>query len=232
MILGSVCTRKCSFCNVTKGKVQPVDPKEPSRIVRAVRDLNLSHVVITSVSRDDLADGGASHFAAVIRELAEDKNLIIEVLIPDFQGDEKAISEVVQAKPHIINHNMETVPRLYPEVRPQATYQCSNRLLKTIKDMDSSIKTKSGIMLGLGEEQQEVVAVLQDLRNVNCDLLTIGQYLAPSEKHHPVIEYVHPDIFDQYREIGMKMGFRHVASAPLVRSSYHAEQFFNEILKG
>lgn len=230
MILGNICTRNCTFCNVTNGQVKPVDPKEPSRIACAARDLKLRHAVVTSVTRDDLPDGGAGHFAAVIKELQEvDKNLVIEVLIPDFQGDDKALFEVIKAKPHIINHNMETVPRLYPAVRPQAEYHRSLKVLKNIKEMGFGILTKSGIMLGLGEEKDEVVAVLQDLRSVDCDLLTIGQYLAPSDKHHPVVEYVHPDIYNQYREIGMKLGFKYVASAPLVRSSYHAEQFFQEI---
>ncbi len=232
MILGRICTRNCTFCNVTKGHVQAVDPEEPSHIAQAVKQLNLKHVVITSVTRDDLPDGGAGHFARVIEQIRElDKRIVIEVLIPDFQGDNEALAKVVKAKPKIINHNVETVPRLYPAVRPKAIYQRSLELLKNVKEMDNTILTKSGIMLGLGEEEQEVIHVLQDLREVECDLLTIGQYLAPSSQHHPVVEYIHPEIFERYKKVGLEMGFQYVASSPLVRSSYHAEQVSEFMIK-
>ncbi|WP_066636855.1 lipoyl synthase [Desulfolucanica intricata] len=221
MILGSVCTRNCTFCNVTKGITQTVDPEEPNHVFEAVKELGLKHVVITSVTRDDLPDGGAGHFARVIGKLRA-TDVIVEVLIPDFQGDRKALATVIRAKPHILNHNIETVPRLYPTVRPKARYNRSLELLKNSKEFDNGIFTKSGIMVGLGEQEEEVIAVLRDLRAVDCDLLTIGQYLAPSAKHHEVIEYIHPDRFKKYKEIAYKMGFKYVASDPLVRSSYHA----------
>jgi len=225
MILGRICTRNCTFCNVTKGTVEKVDSEEPIRVAQAVKELKLKHVVITSVTRDDLSDGGAGHFARVVNEIKElDKNIAIEVLIPDFQGDVDALAKVVKAKPDIINHNVETVPRLYPKVRPMAIYKRSLDLLKNVKGMDDSIFTKSGIMLGLGEKEQEVIGVMEDLRRVGCELLTLGQYLAPSKKHHPVVKYIHPNVFEEYKNLGIEMGFKYVASAPLVRSSYHAEE--------
>lgn len=221
MILGSICTRNCTFCNVTKGNTQEVDPAEPANVAKAVTELGLKHAVITSVTRDDLPDGGAGHFAEVIKKLRATE-VIVEVLIPDFQGDREALATVIKAKPHILNHNIETAPRLYPTVRPKANYARSLELLKNSKELDASIFTKSGIMVGLGEQEEEVLAVLRDLRAVDCDLLTIGQYLAPSAKHHEVIEYIHPDLFNKYKEAAYEMGFKYVASAPLVRSSYHA----------
>lgn len=231
MILGRVCTRNCTFCNVTKGQVQPVDLKEPFHVAEAVKELGLKHVVITSVTRDDLPDGGAGHFANVIKSIKEaDAKVIVEVLIPDFEGDQDALLKVIEARPEIINHNIETVPRLYPEVRPMAGYQRSLELLKSIKPVDKDILTKSGIMLGLGETEEEVIEVMKDLRSVDCDLLTIGQYLAPSKNHHPVVEYIHPDVFEKYRKTGLDLGFKHVASSPFVRSSYHADQV-SELIK-
>ncbi|MTI54969.1 MAG: lipoyl synthase [Geosporobacter ferrireducens] len=225
MILGNVCTRKCTFCNVMKGSTLPIDPDEPLNIAKAVKELGLKHVVITSVTRDDLPDGGAEHFANVIREIRSiDRHVAIEVLIPDFLGALDSLRQVISAKPDIINHNIETVSRLYPSVRPMAVYSRSLELLKNVKEMDQSILTKSGIMVGLGEEQDEVIEVFRDLRMNRCDMLTVGQYLAPSKNHHPVSEYVHPEIFDQYKQIGEEMGFYHVASAPLVRSSYMADK--------
>lgn len=221
MILGSVCTRNCTFCNVTKGHTQVVDPQEPAYVAKAVEELGLKHAVITSVTRDDLPDGGAGHFAEVIKKLRPTE-VIVEVLIPDFQGNREALATVLQAKPHILNHNIETVPRLYSNVRPKASYTRSLELLKNSKELDASIFTKSGIMVGLGEQEEEVIAVLRDLRAVDCDILTIGQYLAPSAKHHEVIEYIHPDLFKKYKDIAYEMGFKYVASDPLVRSSYHA----------
>lgn len=225
MILGSICTRNCTFCNVSKGQGQPVDLDEPLRVAQAVKELKLKHVVITSVTRDDLPDGGAVHFARTIKEIKKiDQNVVIEVLIPDFQGNYEALAAVIGAEPRIINHNVETVPRLYSSLRPMASYQRSLDILKRIKEMDRSVLTKSGLMLGCGEKYQEVIHVLEDLKKAGCELVTLGQYLAPSKKHHPVIEYVPPEIFTQYKRIGLKMGFKHVAASPLVRSSYNAEE--------
>ena len=227
MILGNLCTRNCRFCNVTKGEPSAVDINEPSNIVKAVLALNLKYVVITSVTRDDLPDGGASHFANVITALKEGcRDTKIEVLIPDFQGDNDALKMVIDAKPDIINHNVETVPRLYKDVRPMADYSRSLELLSNVKDA-SDIITKSGIMVGLSETFDEVVEVMKSLLEHKCDILTIGQYLAPSKNHIPVFEYVHPDVFAKYKEIGEKMGFKTVVSGPLVRSSYLAEEAFN-----
>jgi len=230
MILGNICTRNCTFCNVTKGDTSPPDPGEPARVAQAVKELGLKHAVITSVTRDDLADGGAAHFAAVIEEIKQTSPLtVVEVLVPDFQGSLDALAMVVEAGPQVINHNLETVPRLYPEVRPRADYRRSLELLSRVKKMSSGIRTKSGIMLGLGEKRDEVLGIMRDLRDVGCDLLTIGQYLAPSERHHPVVEYVHPSVFAEYKEIGQEMGFSYVASAPLVRSSYHAGEAYRGV---
>ncbi|MTI80857.1 MAG: lipoyl synthase [Firmicutes bacterium] len=229
MILGSICTRNCTFCNVTKGHTQPVDPEEPNHVAEAVQELGLRHVVVTSVTRDDLPDGGAGHFAAVINKLKE-TDVVVEVLIPDFAGDKEALAQVVNAKPKIINHNIETVPKLYSTVRPKAIYQRSLELLKNVKQMDNSIYTKSGIMVGLGEQEDDVINTLKDLRAVDCDLLTIGQYLAPSNQHHPVVEYIHPDQFEKYEQIAYQLGFKYVASGPLVRSSYHADQANNNLI--
>lgn len=225
MILGNVCTRNCTFCNVTKGQPQAVDSEEPINIALAVKKLKLMHVVITSVTRDDLPDGGAGHFTEVISNIKECcHNVIIEVLVPDFQGDEQALNKVVLAEPDIINNNIETVPRLYPTVRPMSHYQRSLDLIRNVKKVDDRILTKSGLMLGLGEETAEVMQAMKDLRGANCDMLTIGQYLSPSKLHHPVVEYLNPEIFDQYRQVGLELGFTHVSSGPLVRSSYHADQ--------
>ncbi len=225
MILGSQCTRNCRFCNVTHAAPQPVDPEEPRKVAEAASELGLKHVVITSVTRDDLPDGGARHFAQVIREVnAIDSNIAVEVLIPDFRGSYMALETVVKAKPQILNHNIETVPRLYSEVRPSAIYVRSIQLLARVKFMNDRIFTKSGIMLGLGEREDEVLQVLEDLRIAGCDFLTIGQYLAPSTKHYPVVEYVTPEVFRRYKEAALDMGFSFVASAPLVRSSYNAAE--------
>ncbi len=230
MILGKYCTRHCTFCNVQTGQPLPPETDEPQRVARAAVELGLKHVVVTSVTRDDLPDGGADHFAAVVREI---RNLnceaTVEVLIPDFKGNYEALRTVVKAKPDIINHNVETVPRLYSVVRPEANYQRSLELLATVKRIDQEIPTKSGIMLGLGEKRAEIIDVLKDLRKVGCDLLTIGQYLAPSAKHHPVVEYLSPDIFAEYKKIGEDLGFHYVAAGPLVRSSYKAAQVVQEI---
>jgi lipoyl synthase len=225
MILGKVCTRNCTFCNVLKGDTEKVDQNEPIRVAEAIVKLGLKHAVITSVTRDDLEDGGAGHFASVIEEIRTlDHKVIIEVLTPDFQGDIDALKKVIHAKPDILNHNIETVPRLYKEVRPMAIYERSLKFLNDSKKLDNTILTKSGIMVGLGEEKAEVVSTMKDLRENYCDLLTIGQYLPPSKNHHPVIEYVHPDIFEEYRLTALGLGFKHVASGPLVRSSYQAHK--------
>lgn len=225
MILGNYCTRNCRFCNVESNRPQPVDPQESQHVADAVSKLGLKHVVITSVTRDDLPDGGAAHFANVIEAVRSLNNkVVIEVLIPDLKGDIDALAKIISAKPQILNHNVETVPRLYQDVRPQAIYERSIQLLHNVKQINPQILTKSGIMVGLGETIEEVYQLFKDLRAVDCDLLTVGQYLAPSQSHHPVVEFVEPKVFDQYKEKALELGFKHVASAPLVRSSYHADQ--------
>jgi len=230
MILGRICSRNCTFCDVTHGKPQPVDSDEPRHLALAVQEMGLKYVVVTSVTRDDLSDGGAGHFASVIREIQSiSKDIGIEVLIPDFKGDEDALRAVIQAKPKVINHNIETLKRLYPDLRPQAKYERTLTLLKRIKQMDQEIISKSGFMVGLGETLSEVEQLMADLREHDCEMLTIGQYLQPSRNHYPVIEYVHPDTFKRYEEMGYDMGFKHVVSGPLVRSSYHADEAFHFI---
>ena len=225
MILGRVCTRNCTFCTVTKGSTEVPDPEEPRNVAQAVRTLGLKHAVITSVTRDDLPEGGAGHFAAVVEEIKKlDAKVVVEVLIPDFRGDGQALEKVIEAGPDIINHNVETVPRLYPEVRPMAVYGRSLELLGRVKALSRGIRTKSGIMVGLGETEEEVLEVFRDLRKADCDFLTVGQYLAPSKQHHPVVEYVHPELFEKYKRVALDMGFKYAASAPLVRSSYMADQ--------
>jgi len=227
LILGDVCTRHCTFCAVKKGRPTPVDEKEPQHLLEAVERLGLNYIVITSVTRDDLPDGGASQFARTIKLLRENRrDAIVEVLIPDFLGSAEAIKTVVEARPQVINHNVETVPRLYPEVRPQADYTRSLELLFMVKNLDRAIVTKSGLMLGLGETKTEVIEVMSDLREADCDLLTLGQYLQPSPKHHPVVRFVSPEEFNEYEAIGKEMGFAEVASAPLVRSSFKAAELY------
>lgn len=225
MILGKECTRGCRFCNVTNNPVEKVDPNEPKNVAEATKKLGLQHVVVTSVTRDDLPDGGAQHFADVINAIkSEDKNIIVEVLIPDLQGDEDALKIVMDAEPDVLNHNVETVPRLYEDVRPEAIYQRSLDVLANAKKLNPNIPTKTGIMLGLGETYEEVIEVLKDLRAVDCDFLTIGQYLQPSTAHYPLQEYITPEMFDKYKEDAMELGFKFVASSPLVRSSYKAAE--------
>lgn len=226
MILGSLCTRSCRFCNVESSSPLPPDPDEPERVAKAAKEMGLRYVVITSVTRDDLQDGGASHFAATIRAVRRQlPDSGIEVLTPDFKGDIKALKTVLEAHPDVFNHNIETVPRLYSVVRPQADYGRSLMVLRMAKEL-SGIRTKSGIMVGLGEEIEEVVNVMKDLRDVGCDYITIGQYLRPSKRNLPVREYIRPEVFDRYREIAKRLGFRGVASGPLVRSSMNAEEMF------
>ena len=229
MILGDVCTRHCTFCAVNKGSPLPVDDKEPEHLLKAVVALNLGYIVITSVTRDDLADGGAAQFVKVIELLHKERlGSRVEVLIPDFQGSAEALRVIVATCPEVINHNVETVPRLYSEVRPEADYQRSLELLSRVKGLNPRIATKSGLMLGLGETRDEVIVVMADLRKVNCDLLTIGQYLPPSPKHHRLSRYVSPEEFTELRDIGMDMGFSGIASAPLVRSSFNAGELYTK----
>jgi len=230
MILGNICTRNCKFCAVEKGKPLPLDPEEPHHIAQAVKHLNLKHIVITSVTRDDLPDGGAAHFGRTIIEI---KKMLpestTEVLVPDFEGFWEALQKVIDVQPEVINHNIETVTRLYQLVRPKAVYKRSLELLKQVKIRDKHIVSKSGIMIGLGERKKEVIEVMKDLREVDCDILTIGQYLRPSPHHLKVSSYIHPDKFEEYQKIGLSLGFKYVASAPLVRSSYNAGEILNKI---
>ncbi len=230
MILGSHCTRNCRFCNVQDGLVDRVDMTEPVKIASAVKELGLRYVVITSVTRDDLPDGGAGHFAEVIHALKDlDQELIIEVLIPDFKGDLECLMKVIEARPDVINHNIETIERLYPKVRSMALYERSLEVLKNIKEYGKGIISKSGFMLGLGESDDEVISLMKDLKAAKCDILTIGQYLQPSIAHYPVQAYIKPEVFDRYKSIGLEMGFRGVASGPLVRSSYFADEKYRAI---
>lgn len=228
LILGDTCTRSCRFCAVKKGIPLPPDPEEPRRVAEAARTLNLRHVVVTSVTRDDLPDGGAEHFAKTIQAIREClPQATVEVLVPDFQGSAEALEVVLAACPDVLNHNVETVPRLYPLVRPQADYARSLELLRRTKVRYPGILVKSGLMVGLGETQKEVEAVLWDLKEVGCDVVTIGQYLRPTAWHLPVAAYVPPEVFAYYREYALRLGFRGVASGPFVRSSYRAEEFIS-----
>jgi lipoic acid synthetase len=227
MIMGDTCTRACAFCNVKTGLPGPLDPQEPERVARATAKLGLAHVVVTSVDRDDLDDGGARHFAETIRTIrARCPDTTIEVLTPDFLRKEGAIEQVVEARPDIFNHNLETVPSHYLTVRPGARYFASLRLLQRVKELDPAMFTKSGIMVGLGEERNEVLQVMDDLRCAGVDFLTIGQYLQPTRKHHPVVRYVAPDEFEAMKTIAFAKGFLMVASSPLTRSSHHAGEDF------
>ncbi len=226
MILGDLCTRRCPFCDVAHGRPMPPDEQEPVKLAETIRLMSLKYVVITSVDRDDLKDGGASHFQKCIKQVRiANPDIKIEVLVPDFRGRmDKALAALQPALPDVFNHNLETVPRLYKQARPGSDYQWSLTLIQEFKKANSSIPTKSGIMLGLGEELGEVREVMQDLRSHNCDMLTLGQYLQPSRHHLPVNRYVTPVEFDQLRDDALKMGFSNVASGPMVRSSYHADQ--------
>lgn len=226
MIMGDKCTRRCTFCDVAHGKPDPLDAQEPINMATTIAKMKLKYVVITSVDRDDLRDGGASHFAACISEArAHNPHLKIEVLVPDFRGRmEPALNHLAVALPDVFNHNIETVARLYKEARPGSDYQWSLTLLKNFKQRFPSIPTKSGLMVGLGETNEEVLALLQDLRDHDVDMITIGQYLAPSKDHIRLKRFVTPEEFDAYAKAGYAMGFKHVASGPMVRSSYHADQ--------
>lgn len=230
MILGNVCTRNCRFCAVSKGDPVEVDEDEPYRIAYATKRLNLNHVVITSVTRDDLPDGGSEQFANTIKVIrSEMPEVTIEVLTPDFKGDVSAISKVVSEGPNVFNHNVETVPRLYPAVRSLANYRRSLEVLRTVKELNPYIYTKSGIMLGLGETRSEVSEVIRDLKEAGCDILTIGQYLNPTKDHFPVREYIHPKVFSEIAEEAKNIGFRFVASSPFVRSSFNALNVYSAI---
>lgn len=226
LIMGTVCTRNCAFCNITPGEPAPLEPDEPARVAEGARRLKLKHVVVTSVTRDDLPDGGAGHFAATIRAVRQAvPNCTVEVLIPDFQGDEQALATVLDARPDVLNHNLETVPALYGRIRPKADYRQSLELLARSKRIAPAIPVKSGIMVGLGETDEQILTVLDDLAGIGCDIVTIGQYMQPSREHPLVQRYVEPEMFDQYAEEGRKRGIRDMFSAPLVRSSYNAGKF-------
>jgi lipoyl synthase len=228
LILGDRCTRNCRFCAVAHNPVEPPDPAEPMRVAQSVEKLGLAYVVVTSVTRDDLPDGGAGHFAKTIREIHRRiPEAVIEVLIPDFKGDAEALRTVLEARPQVLNHNIETVPRLYTAVRPGAVYTRSLELLGRVRTIDASIPTKSGLMLGLGETTAEIRQTLQDLLDAECRMLTMGQYLQPSKDHLPVARFVPPAEFDQWQKTAFQMGFSEVASGPFVRSSYHAKELFN-----
>ena len=232
MIMGDICTRACSFCNVATGKPNKLDLSEPIRVAKSVARLNLNHVVITSVDRDDLYDGGADHFVATITDIRKySPNTSIEILTPDFLKKNGALEKVIHAKPDVFNHNLETVPRLYPSVRPGARYFHSLSLLAKVKEVDPNIFTKSGIMVGLGESQNEIYQVMDDMRSADIDFLTIGQYLQPTIKHHKIEKFVHPDEFDKYKKVALSKGFLLVSSSPFTRSSFHASEDFEKLKK-
>lgn len=223
MIGGAVCTRACKFCNTETGRPLPLDPAEPRHVAESVRALGLKHAVVTSVDRDDLPDKGSAHWVETIRQIRElCPGVTIEVLIPDFDGQTELIAPILEERPEVVAHNMETVRRLTPVVRSRATYDCSLSVLAQIAE--AGLPAKTGLMLGLGETQEEILETMDDLRQVECSILTLGQYLQPTRRHYPVQEYVHPDRFAELRDIALDKGFRHVESGPLVRSSYHAER--------
>lgn len=226
MVMGEICTRRCPFCDVGHGKPNPLDAAEPAHLASAIAEMALNYVVITSVDRDDLRDGGAQHFADCIREArALSPELQIEILVPDFRGRMEPALDILSATPpDVFNHNLETVPRLYREARPGANYQWSLKLLREYKQRNAAVPTKSGLMVGLGETKDELLATLDDLREHEVEMLTVGQYLQPSKSHLPVARYVHPDEFEEYKDYAYQIGFKHVASGPLVRSSYHADK--------
>ncbi|MGA1792213.1 MAG: lipoyl synthase [bacterium] len=232
LIMGPCCTRRCRFCAVEHGPLDEPDPEEPTRIADAVQDLGLRYVVVTSVTRDDLPDGGAGHFAKTIKAIRERvPDVLVEVLIPDFQGDKNALSTVLDARPDVLNHNIETVPRLYPSVRPEALYNRSIELLREVDLFDDHrIPAKSGMMLGLGETCEEVKETLRDLLSVGCRILTLGQYLQPTKEHLPVDRYIPPEEFENWKEIAIKMGFTDAAGGPFVRSSYHARELYQNVM--
>lgn len=222
MILGRNCTRNCTFCNVTRNKPDPVDPNEPENVAKAVQTLNLRHAVVTSVTRDDLPDQGANQFAEIVRQIKKyNPETTVELLIPDMSGREELLDIILETEPDVLNHNIETIPEFYPKVRPAANFMRSIRVLGYAKS--KGFKTKSGIMVGFGEKEEQVVKAFKALREVDCDMLTVGQYLQPTKQHIKVTEYVTPEQFERYKDIALEMGFKRVNSGPLVRSSYHAE---------
>lgn len=232
MILGKNCTRNCRFCNVTNSLPEDIDAYEPEKIADAVIKMNLNYVVITSVTRDDLDDGGAEHYANVVRKLKGlRKNITVELLIPDLNGDVDDLRKILDSRPDVLGHNIETTERLYPKVRPAARYGRSLEVIRNVKKINKKIATKSGMMLGLGETDFEVRKVMCDLRKNDCDIMTIGQYLAPSDDHYPMKEYIKPEIFERYENFGKQIGFKNIFSAPLVRSSFHADDVFEEKCK-
>ena len=226
LIMGNICTRRCPFCDIAHGKPDPLDQNEPNHLAKTIASMKLKHVVVTSVDRDDLRDGGSAHFTQCIAEIRQQSpNTQIEVLVPDFRGRmEVALEELKKSPPDIFNHNLESIPRLYKAVRPGSDYQWSLNLIKNFQDMHPNVPTKSGLMLGLGESIEEVHQVMQDLRDHGCRMLTLGQYLQPSREHLPLDRFVRPEEFDALAVVGKKMGFKHIASGPLVRSSYHADK--------
>ncbi len=228
LLLGTICTRACTFCDVARGKPKVVDKEEIKKVIEATKRMKLKNVVITSVTRDDLDDGGAEHFVECVKALKEfNPSIKIELLVPDFKLNKEAIAKVANSNAEIVGHNVETVPRRY-DVRGGSTYEGSLKVLKMIKEANPSVKTKSALMLGLGENEDEVVEVMKDLRDVECDYLSIGQYLSPSKKHAEVLEYVHPEQFEKYKKIALKLGFRYVISSPYTRSSYMAHEYLLE----
>ena len=230
MIMGDHCTRNCRFCAVSHSPNHPPDPDEPSRIAGMVQNLNLDYVVITSVTRDDLPDGGASFFARTVKEIRQKvPHALVELLIPDFQGNQDALRSITEVRPDVLNHNIETVPRLYSIVRPEAIYQRSLSLLRQIITFDSTIITKSGLMLGFGEQPEEILSTLKDLFDAGCQLVTMGQYLQPTKAHLPVERYIPPKEFDDWRNLALEMGFAEVVSGPFVRSSYHAKKLYQAV---
>ena len=231
LILGNTCTRNCGYCNVTHGVPKPLNENEPKNVAESVKQLALKYVVITSVTRDDLKDGGASVFCETINKIKDlNNNCKIEVLIPDFKGNMESLNDIIYSKPDVINHNIEVVKELFPEIRPEGNYEISITLLKNIKKINGKIKTKSGFMIGIGENKNQILKTMDDLINADVDFLTIGQYLQPTKKHAEIKKYYTPREFEEFKEIGLKMGFKHVESGPLVRSSYHAEQAFNQFV--
>ena len=231
MIMGNMCTRNCRFCAVTRGTPVPLDEEEPRRVASAAYQLGLRYVVITSVTRDDLEDGGAMHFANTVGAIKERQpKTLVELLVPDFLGNPSSLDIILSTPPDVLNHNVETIPRLYPRVRPQADYRRSLHLLQRVRSRNASMLTKSGLMLGLGERESEVTGVMQDMLDVGCRLLTLGQYLQPSKQHHPVIRYLHPEEFEGYKALGERMGFLEVASGPFVRSSFRAAQMYRNAM--
>ena len=230
LIMGSKCTRNCRFCSVPEGDLEPPDPEEPARVARVSREMGLKYVVITSVTRDDLADGGAGIFAETIKEIRnQTPDACVEVLTPDFQGNKESLSTVLRAKPDVLNHNIETVARLYPRVRPQASYRRSLQLIKRARESNPDLPTKSGLMLGLGEYSDEIEMTLEDMLQAGCRILTLGQYLQPSGNHLAVERFIPPQEFETWREKALNLGFAEVASGPFVRSSYHAKELFRTV---